>query len=126
MTDSRLLLRHNEISNEHTQDRAMTVADLCGLIVCKLAERLDVDPQSIDAREQFSRYGLDSRGATGLLADLAQALGRPLPAILTWRYPTPEALAHHLAGGASEREASAHDGPRAQGGRIKTYRIPMT
>ena len=89
----------------HPQLMALTEDDLRTLVVSHLAERLRIDPRSIDVREQFSRFGLESRGATDLLAHLAQALGRPLSPVLVWRYPTPEALARHLAGGASEREA---------------------
>lgn len=61
---------------------ALTEDDFCTLMVSRLAERLGIDPGSIDIRERFSRYGLDSRGATELLADLAQVLGRPLSPLL--------------------------------------------
>ncbi len=38
-------------------------------LVSRLAAVRDVDPQSIDVRERFSRYGLDSLGAGRLIAE---------------------------------------------------------
>jgi acyl carrier protein len=78
-----------------------------------------ISSQAIDVRERFNRYGLDSRGATDLHADLGRGLGRPLSPVLAWQYPTPEALARYLKRGASEREgpvverAAAPDEPIA-------------
>ena len=46
---------------------ALTEDDLRTLIASRLAERLHIDPRSIDVRERLSRYGLDSQGAAGLL-----------------------------------------------------------
>ena len=102
----------NELA--HPRLTALTEDDLRTLIPSLLAERLRIDPRSIDVREPFSRYGLESRGAIGLLADLAQALGHPLSPVLIWQHPTPEALARHLAYGASEREALVHESLEAQ------------
>ncbi|QRO00045.1 alpha/beta fold hydrolase [Archangium violaceum] len=95
------------MTNKLTHPRlpALTEDDLRTLIASLLAERLRIEPRSIDVRERFNRYGLDSQGATGMLADLAQALGRPLSPVLVWQHPTPKALARHLAGGASDLEA---------------------
>jgi acyl transferase domain-containing protein len=104
------------MTDKHTapQSTALTEGDLRTLIASHLGERLRIDPRSIDLRERFSRHGLDSRGATGLVADLARTLGRPLSPILIWHHPTPEALARHLAGGTSEREALVQDRPQPQ------------
>ena len=77
-----------------------TAESIQSWLVSHLGERLSIEPRTIDIRERFSRYGLDSVGATRLLADLAQALGRSLSPLLAWEHPTPESLARHLAGGA--------------------------
>jgi acyl transferase domain-containing protein len=87
----------------------LTEDELRALIAFHLGEQLGLDPRTIDAGEPFSRYGLDSKYAPGLIAALAQVLGRPLSPILAWEHPTPEALAHHLAGGTSEPKASGRE-----------------
>ncbi|HSK76188.1 MAG TPA: type I polyketide synthase, partial [Thermoanaerobaculia bacterium] len=83
----------------------MTETDLRTLLTTKLAARLGIDPASLDPKESFSRYGLDSAGATGLIAELSAELGIPLSPTLVWAHPTPEELARHLARG--ERAPSA-------------------
>ena len=70
-----------------------------------LAARLGLDPAALDPRERFSRFGLDSAGATGWIAELSAELGRALSPTLVWAYPTLEQLARHLAG------VAAGDGP---------------
>ncbi|MFS8067993.1 MAG: type I polyketide synthase, partial [Byssovorax sp.] len=71
-------------------------------LVSRVASVQGVDPRSIDVRERFSRYGLDSQRAAGLIADLALFLVRPLPPTLVWDHPTIQALARHLADDARE------------------------
>jgi len=77
-------------------------------IVARVAALQGIAPETIEARERFSRYGVDSQGAASLIADLAQAMKRPLSPILMWEHPTPEALARHLAEGAAESPSSTH------------------
>nr|CAD19085.1 StiA protein [Stigmatella aurantiaca Sg a15] len=74
----------------------------------QLASRLGVGSESIDPRERFSRYGIDSRDTKSLLAELGALLKRPLSPTLAWTYPTVEALSRHLAG-----EADVSGGERA-------------
>jgi acyl transferase domain-containing protein/acyl carrier protein len=69
------------------------------LLAAKLAARLGIDPSGLDPRESFSQQGLDSVGATALIAELSAALGRELSPTLVWAHPTIEALARHLSGG---------------------------
>jgi acyl transferase domain-containing protein/acyl carrier protein len=66
-------------------------------LLARLAARLDVDPVTINASERFQHLGLDSMGATAILAELGEKLGRSLSPTLAWEYPTPEALASYLA-----------------------------
>ena len=68
-------------------------------IVAHLAGQAGVTPSLIDATERFQQLGLTSLTAGAMLAELSAELGRPLSPTLVWEYPTPEALARHLAGG---------------------------
>jgi acyl transferase domain-containing protein/acyl carrier protein len=77
------------------------------LLATRLAARLGLDPAELDLRERFSRYGLDSAGATGLVAELSAELGRELSPTLIWAYPSVEDLARYLAGGATPASAAA-------------------
>ena len=77
------------------------------LIVQILAETLGLEPASLDPNERFSRYGLSSRLAAGLIARLAAELDRPLPATLVWDHPTATRLARFLAGDADAQETAA-------------------
>lgn len=67
----------------------------------ELGELLGLDPATIDPRERFHRYGLDSAGAARLVARLATVLHRPLPATALWDHPTLERLGRFLAGQAT-------------------------
>ena len=86
---------------------ALSAAAILEWIVARLAALQGLARDTIEVRERFSRYGLDSQGATSLLSDLAQTLKRPLSPTLVWEYPTPEALARHLAGGAADARSEA-------------------
>lgn len=72
-----------------------------------MATRLRIDPCEIDLRERFNRQGLDSAGATALIAELSAELNRPLSPTLMWAHPSVEELARHLAGGSTARTAPA-------------------
>jgi acyl transferase domain-containing protein/NADPH:quinone reductase-like Zn-dependent oxidoreductase/acyl carrier protein len=58
-----------------------------------------VEPRTIDAREGFTRYGLDSRGAIELTRQLGELLGEPLVPTLIYEYPSIAALVRHLTRG---------------------------
>ena len=67
-----------------------------------MADRPDREPDrpacsTIDPREPFTYYGLDSVQAVGLTGDLEIWLGRRLSPTLAWDYPNIESLARHLA-----------------------------
>jgi acyl transferase domain-containing protein/acyl carrier protein len=85
----------------------LTVQELERWLVVRLAELRGLDPRDIDVRERFSRYGLDSLGATRLVGALATHLGKPLSPTLVWECPTIEALAKHVAGAAEPETAVA-------------------
>jgi len=76
-------------------------------LVLKISELLGLDPDGVDVREPFASYGLTSVQAVGLSGELQDWLRRPLPASLVYEYPTVEALARHLTGGADASESPA-------------------
>ena len=80
-------------------------------LIARLADRLGIHPNAIDARERLSRYGLDSLGATMLTKELASALGRPLPVTLFWEHPTIASVTRHLAGAGETNAAPASSEP---------------
>ncbi|MGI5519991.1 SDR family NAD(P)-dependent oxidoreductase [Micromonospora sp. CA-259024] len=69
------------------------------------------EPTALDLRRTFRELGLDSLGAVEVRDRLAAALGRELPASLTFDHPTPAALIAHLQDGdpAPDRLAVAPD-----------------
>jgi acyl transferase domain-containing protein/acyl carrier protein/SAM-dependent methyltransferase/NAD(P)-dependent dehydrogenase (short-subunit alcohol dehydrogenase family) len=66
--------------------------------VRELARSLDINEEAISENEPFSRFGLDSAKAVGLLNRLGEFLGRKVPIPLAWSYPTIERLSNHLCG----------------------------
>src|ERR1700674_4367434 len=70
-------------------------------LLVQLAALVGVEPNAINVRERFSRYGLDSARATGLVAQLEIFLNRTLSPTLIWEHPTVEALARYLGGEAT-------------------------
>ena len=72
--------------------------ELQRFLIVELARRLEVDPETIDPRQPFERYGLDSLNAIRLAVELEAGIGRKLPTTALWDFPTIESLANYLAG----------------------------
>ena|SRR2546422_569495 len=88
-------------------------------LVARVATALSVDPNEIDVREPFARFGLDSRTAVSLSGDLERWLGCRLSPTLVWDYPTIEAVAEYLADGAqtaAPAPAAEREGRDSQAG----------
>jgi len=66
-------------------------------LVQKLSAQLGIAAHEIDLAEPFASYGLGSTELVGLSGELAEWLGRHLPAELAYECPTIETLARHLA-----------------------------
>jgi acyl carrier protein len=79
-------------------------ADLQQFLITELARRIEVDPEAIDPRQPFERYGLDSLNALRLAVELEARIGRKIPTTALWDYPTIESLAKYLAGELNVRE----------------------
>src|SRR3954469_18124795 len=67
-------------------------------IIGRVAEMCDVDRADVRPGDPFRQHGMNSLGLTGLTVELAELLGRPVPATAVWTYPTPRDLARHLTG----------------------------
>lgn len=89
--------------------------DIQRWLVAHLAASLDVDAQTISLDEPLEAYGLSSREAVSLTGDLEDWLGRRVSPTLVWEYPTIQAIANFLAGGATAapRSPSASQRPAA-------------
>jgi acyl carrier protein len=66
-------------------------------LTLRLSEAIGVDPAQIDPRLPFATFGLSSLAAYTLTGELAEWIGRDLPATLLWEYPTISTLSEHLA-----------------------------
>lgn len=66
-------------------------------LLSNLARYLKVQPNEIDIKEPFTRYGLDSSVAITLTGKLAEWLGCKLSMTAFWEYPNIEALCEYLA-----------------------------
>ena len=85
-------------STEHALEHAVIEAWL-GV---QISRRLNIPAASIDPREPFSRYGLDSLAAVELSGELERWLGRHLPPTLLYDFPSIRLLAGHLTAVACE------------------------
>jgi len=72
-------------------------AEIVAWLVARLARESGIHPDEIDLGQPFASFGVDSARALILIGDLETWLGRRLPPIVLWNYPTVEALARHLA-----------------------------
>jgi acyl carrier protein len=66
-------------------------------LVSEIARARGVDPAEFEVSDSFVAHGLDSVTGVALAGDLQKLLGVPLPATLTWDYPSISDLAGHLA-----------------------------
>lgn len=79
-------------------ESAAASVEIQRFLIVELARRLEVDPETIDPRQPFERYGLDSLNAIRLAVELEARIGRKLPTTALWDFPTIESLANYLAG----------------------------
>ena len=94
--DRQCLQDHGQPTDERTGEFDPS-AEASGLAGRQAFRALGIESHEIDVREPFASYGLGSTEAVSLSGELAEWLGRQLPAELAYEYPTIEALARHLA-----------------------------
>ena len=85
-------------------------------LVAHLAHRLQCEAAEIDVRQPFARYGLTSRDALEIAAELEQRMKRPLSPSLVYDYPSIDSLSQHLAENASLLAEPSRGGCGAVGG----------
>jgi acyl carrier protein len=66
-------------------------------LITNIASVVNMEPASIDIRQTFDNYGLDSLQAVSLSGDLEIWLNREISPTVVWDYPTVEQLARHLS-----------------------------
>jgi acyl-CoA-binding protein/acyl carrier protein len=75
----------------------LKAADIQSWLISYLCELLEIQPDQIELKIPFQRYGLSSAEGTVLIGDLEAAVGYKLAPTLVYEYPTIEALAQHIA-----------------------------
>src|ERR1039458_8533582 len=83
---------HDAERNGHGEKGNSTpsAATIQSWLVSKLSELLEIEANDIDVGEPFASYGLGSTELVSLSGDLAQWLGRDLPAELAYEFPRSE------------------------------------
>ncbi len=106
---NRIVLAEQPTACEDSKSKDYRAEIIEEWLVAKLSNLLGVDRQEIDVRQPFASYGLGSTEAVSLSGELADWLGRKVPADLAYQYPTVETLSRHLTGspGASLRVSAA-------------------
>jgi 8-amino-7-oxononanoate synthase len=83
--------------DETSGDAHAPAESVQALLVARLAEALQMDPEAIGLDEPLAAYGLDSLTAVALTGELEQWLERRLSPTLVWDYPTVRALSEYVA-----------------------------
>ncbi len=102
-------IRHDAERNGEREkgNPAPGAATIQAWLVSKLSELLEIEADEIDVGEPFASYGLGSTELVSLSGELADWLGRDLPAELAYEFPTIEALARGLAESPSPSQPAA-------------------
>ncbi|WP_328743823.1 acyltransferase domain-containing protein [Streptomyces sp. NBC_00285] len=83
-------------------------AGLLRLVVERIAHWSGVPGADIEGDRPLAELGLSSRGAVAIAGELADALGRELPATLLWETPTVNGLVTLLSGGTAPGPEAVH------------------
>lgn len=95
-----IALENNPARTQTTLSRlSKSATEIQGWIISYLAKLLEVDPDELDVKIPFDRYGLDSSAAIGMTGELENWLGCPIDPTLIYDYPTIESFAQHLTEG---------------------------
>jgi acyl carrier protein len=94
----------HSVSDLQTQS-AEAAESIQDWLIDQLAVRLDLDPDDIDIDASFESFGMESAEALVMLTQLEQWLGRTVPPVLVWNYPTIAQLSQRL----SETEAEVNN-----------------
>jgi len=71
-------------------------ADVQQWLVGRIARAAKIDEVQVDVNRSFAEFGLDSMQLFELAGDMEKFLGRKVPEVVAWDYPTIALLARHL------------------------------
>jgi natural product biosynthesis luciferase-like monooxygenase protein/amino acid adenylation domain-containing protein len=91
----------------------MSASAIEAWLKAQLADKLELDPHTIDGDHPFAYHGVNSLMAVELGGALGAWLRRPLAPTLFWDYPSPSQLARHLAGEAASGTVTHADSASA-------------
>jgi acyl carrier protein len=74
----------------------ITLESVQDWLVDKLAQRLNVEPSSLDVNQYFDEFNLDSTEALILAGELENWLGFELETTALWYHPTVASLAQYI------------------------------
>ena len=74
----------------------LTQSELTDWLVRKIADSTGMDIHQIDIDTTFADFGLDSRTAVSISAELERMLGREIPPTLIWDFPTIKEVTQYL------------------------------
>jgi polyketide synthase PksJ len=83
-------------------------SEIAAWLIEKLASYVRVEARDLNPEQPFTAFGLSSLQSVSLSGELAEWLGRPLPATLLYDYPTLASLSKFLSG---ERTAAHTQAP---------------
>jgi acyl carrier protein len=84
-------------TNEKLDKKKPPAAAIQAWLVSYLAQLLEINPNELDFKASFDRYGLDSSATIGLTTDLGDWLGFAIDPTITYDYSSIESLAEYLA-----------------------------
>ena len=90
----------NQISEDNKaseRNEQLTPPQISDWLVAYMADLLEVEPEDIDVKDTFARYGLDSSAAVMLTGDLEKWLEKEIEPTIMYDYPTIADLAEYLA-----------------------------
>jgi len=85
----------------------MNTREIQDWLVTRIADLLQLAPDTIDIQESFSNYGLSSLDAVTLSGDLEELLGRRLSPTLAYDYPNILTLSRYLVGETENKTSAA-------------------
>jgi acyl carrier protein len=65
-------------------------------LIQQFAQQLQIEPDQVDIKTPFERYGIDSSQVLIIAGKAEKAFGFKLSPTLLWHYPTIESLSHRL------------------------------
>ena len=87
----------SSVESEPVEPKLSTASDIQAWLVERIAKEIGVTPESIDPKEPFDNYGLDSVLAIEIASAGKQKLGIDMSPLLLVHYPTIKSLSQHLA-----------------------------